>query len=102
MHQVSEPDGDTVEQHQAIAGEHRGGIKCRLNSDPAIACPLLAVLRDALAHLVVEGFRRGDVGAEAAVLAGKVFGKTAFTRASAAEDEGEPAHAGARGMRATK
>jgi hypothetical protein len=29
------------------------------------------VLRDALAHLVVEGFRRGDVGAEAAVLAGK-------------------------------
>ena len=57
---------------------------------------------DALAHLVVEGFRRGDVGSGAAVIAGEVFGEPALAGAGAAEDEGELAHAGARGMRAMK
>ena len=91
QHMVGQPQRQAVDQDRPAVRQRReraGEIERRVDGRPALAAPR-PVQRDALAHLVVIGLRRGDIGPRRRQRRDQLLGMRALAGARTAENEGQ-------------
>jgi hypothetical protein len=89
MHQVREPQRQTIDEARLIASfarERRGNIQRRFVLDPPTPAPRL-VMVDPLAHLVIESFRGRDVSPRRWQGGYKALGIGAFAGSRSPKDQ---------------